>query len=125
MRHDDAIRSANQQFMQAFAAGDAAKIAALYTKDGRALPPGAETVSGAAGITALWQMVLGMGIKRAQLETGEVDSVTDSTAIEVGKYTLFLDGDTVADHGKYIVVWRREGDQWKLHRDIWNTSKSA
>ena len=28
----------------------------------------------------------------------------------------------VADHGKFMVVWKRVGDEWKLHRDIWNTS---
>jgi ketosteroid isomerase-like protein len=21
---------------------------------------------------------------------------------------------------KYVVVWKRQGDDWKLHRDIWN-----
>jgi ketosteroid isomerase-like protein len=23
--------------------------------------------------------------------------------------------------GKYIVVWKKDGDAWRLHRDIWNT----
>lgn len=32
---------------------------------------------------------------------------------------------TVADRGKYIVVWKRVGGKWLLHRDIWNTSMPA
>jgi ketosteroid isomerase-like protein len=28
------------------------------------------------------------------------------------------DGDKVLDSGKYIVVWKRQDGQWKLHRDI-------
>ena len=26
------------------------------------------------------------------------------------------------DEGKYIVIWKREAGQWKLHRDILNRS---
>ena len=26
------------------------------------------------------------------------------------------------DSGKFIVIWKQEGGQWKLHRDIWNSS---
>jgi len=27
--------------------------------------------------------------------------------------------------GKYVVIWKRDGGQWKIHRDIWNTSMPA
>jgi ketosteroid isomerase-like protein len=26
------------------------------------------------------------------------------------------------DKGKYIVIWKQEDGQWKLHRDIFNSS---
>jgi ketosteroid isomerase-like protein len=31
----------------------------------------------------------------------------------------------VADRGKYVVIWKRVGGEWKLHRDIWTTSLPA
>jgi ketosteroid isomerase-like protein len=34
-------------------------------------------------------------------------------------------GGTEADRGKYIVIWKNQGGLWKLHRDIWNSSKPA
>ena len=40
------IQTANDKFMAAFKRGDAAGLAALYTKDGQVLPPNAEFVSG-------------------------------------------------------------------------------
>ncbi|GAF78655.1 unnamed protein product, partial [marine sediment metagenome] len=46
-------------------------------------------------------------------------------AIEEGRYTLYAEGDQIADQGKYIVTWKKEDGQWKLHRDIWNTSNPA
>jgi ketosteroid isomerase-like protein len=35
-----------------------------------------------------------------------------------------LSGDSgkVNDRGKYIVIWRKVGGQWKLYRDIFNTN---
>jgi ketosteroid isomerase-like protein len=34
-------------------------------------------------------------------------------------------GGQVIDHGKYIVVWRREKGQWKLHRDMYSSNTTA
>ena len=31
-------------------------------------------------------------------------------------------GEPVTDIGKYVVIWKRQGDDWKLHIDIWNTN---
>ncbi len=45
------------------------------------------------------------------------------TVNEVGNYKLMVAGGQEADAGKYIVIWKNVAGQWKLHRDIWNTSK--
>ena len=45
-----------------------------------------------------------------------------NTAIEEGKYTLRGESGNVLDRGKYIVIWKQQVGQWKLHRDIWTTS---
>jgi len=43
----------------------------------------------------------------------------------VSTAALLLEGGQVADEIKYIVVWKHEGGEWKLHRDIWNSSRPA
>ena len=65
-----------------------------------------------------------MGIKTARLDTVEAEEYGE-TAIEIGKYTLSGEAGKVMDRGKYVVIWKQEGGQWKLHRDIWNSSLSA
>ena len=118
------IVAANQAFMAAAGRADAAGLAALYTANGQLLPPNADFVTGAEALEGFWQAVLDMGIKKAELDTVEVEGFGD-TAVEVGKYKLFGAEDQMLDQGKYIVYWKQEGGQWKLHRDIFNSSMPA
>ncbi len=116
-----AIAAANQVFMDAFGRGDAAGLAALYTENCQLMPPNSDFVIGNAAIQTFWQGAFDMGIKAAKLEIREVEAHGD-TAIEVSQYTLFAEGEQVADKGKYIVIWKRIEGQWKLHLDIYNSS---
>ena len=120
----EAIAAANEEFMATFSRGDAEGIAALYTEDAQVLPPNGDFVTGKHAIQAFWQALLDMGIKAAMLEILEVER-HDDTAIEVSKFTLQGEGDQVLDRGKCIVIWRHEAGQWKLRRDIFNSSQPA
>lgn len=115
------IRSANEKFMDTFAKGDAAGVASLYTEDGMLLPAGMESIKGKQGVEHFWQGVMGMGIKQVRLDTIEIDQGENMTA-ELGNYTLSGEDGKPVDKGKYIVVWKKEGGEWRLHKDIWNTS---
>lgn len=119
----DVILAANQKFMKTFSEG-ATTMGSHYTSDATIYPPGGEAVSGDTAIGEFWKGAYGMGIKRAKLETVEAEPTGDQI-VEVGKYTLYGDGDAELDKGKYMVVWKQEKGAWKLHRDIWNTSLSA
>lgn len=116
-----AITEANKAFMSAFEQGDAAGVAALYTDDGQVLPPGSNIVSGKEGIEAFWSAVMEMGVKRVELTTLELDQQGD-TAIDVGHAGLYTEAGDKIDELKFLVVWKREGQQWKLHRDIRNSN---
>lgn len=119
-----AIEAGNKQFMAALAKRDAAAVAALYTSDGEAFPPNSNVVRGRGEIQKLWQSVIDSGIASAALTTTQVESSGDS-AYESGTFEMKTKDGKVADYGKYIVVWKRAGGKWMLHRDIWNTSQPA
>lgn len=118
------IAAANDKFMENFKSGDAASLAALYTEDGQVLPPNSDFVTGHEAIQAFWQALMDMGIREAKLEILEVESHGD-TATEVSKFTLLGEGKQMLNEGKYIVVWKQDQGQWKMHRDIFNTSMPA
>jgi len=65
-----------------------------------------------------------MGVKSIKLETGDVEQHGD-TAIEVSKAKLLADGGEIIDVAKYIVVWKKVNGEWKLHQDIFNSSRPA
>jgi ketosteroid isomerase-like protein len=79
-------------------------------------------MTGHDAIRAFWQGAMDMGVKRVLLETVEFSQMGE-IAVEIGRYTLSGTEAPVLDSGKYVVVWKREGDAWRWHRDIWNSSR--
>ncbi len=118
------IDNVNQRLSQAVQDGDAAAAAALYTEDGKFLAPNADFLSGRAAIQGFFQGAIDGGIKGLNLTTLELEIQGDS-AHEVGTYELVADGGVVADSGKFIVIWKRVDGNWRLHRDMINTSRPA
>jgi uncharacterized protein (TIGR02246 family) len=120
----EAIIAANANFIAVFRAADAGAVADCYTNDAQLLPANSEPVSGRTAIEGFWRGVMGMGIASVKLETVEVEGQGD-LAVEVGRYTLAGADGGALDNGKYVVVWHRDAGTWKLHRDIWTTSRAA
>jgi uncharacterized protein (TIGR02246 family) len=119
-----AIEAANAQFSAAAAKGDGAGLAALYAADGQVLPAGSDAIRGRDAIQKFWQGALDSGIAGVGLKTVEIFGQSP-TVTEAGQYELSDKAGKVLDHGKYIVIWRREGGHWKLLRDMFSTNVTA
>jgi uncharacterized protein (TIGR02246 family) len=117
----DAIKEVNANFIAKINEGDAAGVAALYTENGQIMPPNSDIIMGREAIQGFWQGGIDMGIKSMQFEMIDIEGM-GTTACEVGKYTVYAQGDQMIDKGKYMVIWKQVEGQWLLHRDIWNTS---
>jgi len=117
----DAIEAQNQAFVGAFLGGDAKAVANLYTKDAEVIAPGAEIAVGRELIAEFWKKSMDAGVKGITLDTHDVASAGD-LASETGTVRL-VDADGKETTARYVVVWRRVGDTWFLHRDIWNSAE--
>ncbi|NRB39771.1 MAG: DUF4440 domain-containing protein [Pseudomonadales bacterium] len=117
------LRSANDQFESAFARGDVASLANLYTDNAMLLPTESDFVKGKSAIGDFWQGAMNMGVKGIKLDILEVEDHGDS-AVDIGEYTLSGENDQVLDKGKYLVLWKNEAGSWKLDRDMWNSNTS-
>ena len=115
------IEAANKILEATFARGDSPGMAALYTDNAQVLPAQSDFVTGTQAIAQFWQAVFDSGVKGVSLITLEVEDLGD-TANEVGRLELRYADGKVLDRAKYVVIWKKEGGSWKLHRDIWTTS---
>jgi uncharacterized protein (TIGR02246 family) len=117
------INATNAEFQAAFNRGDAPGLAKLYTADSLLMAPNYGRIKGRRAIEGLWQNFFDAGVSDIDLNTLELE-VTGNKASEVGTFSLTAPdgkGGRVTANGKYIVLWRRDGDGiWRLHRDIWN-----
>ncbi len=115
------IDEALVKFVAAFNAGDGATVASLYSEDATLFPPGGERVDGRSAIQTFWQGAIDSGLKIDFLHAVEVEARGDMAG-EVGVFTLLAPGDggPTKIPGKYIVIWKRNGQTWQLHRDIPN-----
>jgi len=116
-----AIEAGNRAFIAAFRNGDSAAIARLYTEEAQVIPPGAPVATGRPALAAFWRSSIESGIKGIALETNAVESAGD-LAYETGNVRLTAKDGAVTE-ARYVVVWKRVGEQWLLHRDIWNSSE--
>lgn len=119
------VAERNAAFMAAIAAGDGTAAAANYTEDAVIMPPGMPTIEGREAIGQFWQGGIGAGIARVELAAGEVTATSADTIIERSTARVFNAAGEVIDDGKYVVVWRKVGDQWYMSWDIWNGDAGA
>jgi uncharacterized protein (TIGR02246 family) len=117
----EAILERNQEFMDAWANGDAEGVASLYTADAQFLPANTPTLLGRDEIQSFIQGGIDAGVNAITLDTEEI-KILGSYAWEVGRYALSA-GDIDVDEGRYIVIWKRVRGEWYLHRDITNNDQ--
>lgn len=117
-----AIEANEAKFSRFFAKGDAKSVSDLYSKTAKVLPPNGEIAEGRAKIRIFWQGAWDAGVKRAETKAVEILGNGNSVS-EVGTYTLYGSQNEILDEGKYIVVWKKEGRNWMLFRDIWNSNR--
>jgi uncharacterized protein (TIGR02246 family) len=109
-----------QAWQDAYNAGDAAAVTALYTTDAKLLVPGAEPGFGPKAIQKLIAADIALGGK---LTLTLVDVVGfGDYALETGNWVATSPDGKHLDHGPYLVLYKKVDGGWKMYRDMWNSS---
>lgn len=119
----DGVRGAH---VAALNAGDARAWAALFTDDGVQMPPNARANIGRPAIEEWSKGFMSLFQLEFPLAVDEVH-VSGDWAFERGTYAISLQpksgGPSMQDMGKHITIYQRKsGAEWRMARDIWNTS---
>lgn len=117
------IQKLNDEWSAAFNKGDSYALAELYTEDAYVLPAGAEMVHGRQAIQGFWDNAVKQ-LSDGKLTTVDVQPLGPDVAREIGTFSFRTRGNQPQEiTGKYVVVWRKVNDRWKLATDIWNMNK--
>ena len=117
------IQKLSDEWAAAFNKGDSHALAELYTEDAYVLPAGGEMVHGRQAVQGFWDSAMKQ-LGDAKLTTVDVQPLGPDAAREIGTFSFKTKGNAPQEViGKYVVVWRKVNDQWKLATDIWNMNK--
>jgi uncharacterized protein (TIGR02246 family) len=105
---------------QAFTRHDLPACVALFTDDAQILPQHGPAVSGREEIETFLQDSMN---QRVSYDTDtQMSLVRGDLAVEQGRYVVRnVRRGVDVEEGKYLHVWRRVGNDWKLYRMIYNT----
>ena len=100
---------------------DYKKIADSYTKDAKIFPNKNNILEG-EDIIDYWTLPEGISTTYHKITQTEISIIND-TAYDYGYYegkTKHKDGRLSSWKGKYVIVWKKVDDDWKMYLDIWN-----
>src|SRR2546423_3305439 len=117
-----AIDKGNAQWSEGWAKGEAAMVAAIFAADGVQLTGNGKIFKGPQQIsehqkTAMQSVDPGV---KVTVTTGTV-WLDGDTAYETGKYKYEYKekGKSATDEGRYVTIWKRQKDgSWKLAMDM-------
>ena len=119
------ILEGTRAFSKAYIDGDYDAIANAYTADAKIFPNNTPIIEGREAIKKRW--ILPEGSKTLHHEINPVEiNFLGNYAYDYGHYngkTQTAKGEEIAWKGKYVVVWKKVDDQWKMYLDIWNRIK--
>ncbi|SMG29081.1 Ketosteroid isomerase homolog [Marivirga sericea] len=113
-----------EDFSKYIMASDYKKIADSYTEDAKIFPNNTNILEGEDIIT-YWTLPEGISTTYHKITQTEI-SIINNTAYDYGYYegkTKHKDGHISSWKGKYVIVWKKVDENWKMYLDIWNNTK--
>jgi ketosteroid isomerase-like protein len=118
------VSERNLVYNNAMVNGDSLNLVNHFTSDCVVLPPNGEQIVGKAAIIPAVMSFSKMGIKKFTDETTRVLGGSNYI-IEEGNYFFGGENNSTLDKGKYLCVWKKEGGEWRVCSNMWNTSLPA
>jgi uncharacterized protein (TIGR02246 family) len=123
-----AIEQQNARMIDALQKADTATIGSLYADDAVVMMAGQPAWNGKAEMMRNGSAMLNaVSFSDMKLTTQTVD-VAGDYAIETGTIQMTITpkgGKPVPDKGKYVTVWKKEGNAWKVSQDIFNSDAAV
>lgn len=112
-----------QLLERAFNDADIPKLRELHTSDAAIFPPDGDAVFGNRAAAEMWAAgVTRFGCTDISLTPVDIQ-VSGDLAYELGRYSQVMPNGP--ETGTYLVIWRKEGGAWRVHRELWNLNPGS
>lgn len=121
-----AMQAVDQSWMQAYNAGDASAVAALYADDATLLPPGSPGAVGKAAIRNFFVTDVAQSQHAGYVFSivgAETGGVAGDWGWLSGAYAVKDKTGKAVDGGKFLAVFKKVEGKWLYLRDTWNSDK--
>jgi ketosteroid isomerase-like protein len=119
-----AIAASNAILFQAFVKGDSSLFIDRYARDCWIMPPNAPALCGADAPLEFYKAAYHtFGVRNGKFITIDVFGDGEEFVTEVGFWQLFDANNQLFDNGKFLVLWKKTPDGWKMFRDSFSSDR--
>lgn len=119
-----AIAKSNDIYFQAFAKGDSSIFIDRYAKDCCIMLPNAPAMCGENAALEFFKMAYHkFGLRNGKFITTQVYGDGEEFVTEEGLWQSFDANNVMMDDGKFLVLWKKTPDGWKMFRDSFSSNR--
>jgi ketosteroid isomerase-like protein len=118
-----AIAKSNAIYYQSTAKNDSSIFINSYTEDACILPPNAPMVCGRDAIGKFFRVGYNLGIRGGKFITTAVYGNGSEYVTEEGMGKVFDTEGNIFDEFKYLVLWKKTKNGWKMYRDAFSSNR--
>lgn len=119
-----AIAASNATYFTAIAKNDGS-IVNYYAEDACLLPPNSPTLCGRAEMTKFFKDGYDKyGLRGGKFITQNIYGDGREYVTEEGLWQSFDANGKLFDDGKFLVLWKKTKDGWKMYRDSFSTNRA-
>ena len=107
-------------YAKAFAQQDTSLFLKCYAADGAIMPPGRPVLSGKPMMLAFFGFACKAGVKNIIFTTKGLYGLTGQYVTEQGQFEMFDDQQKSIAKGKFLTVWKKTPQGWKMFRDMFS-----
>ncbi|AOM80573.1 YybH family protein [Pedobacter steynii] len=116
------IASSNNLYFQAFVKGDSSIFINRYAEDCLIMVPNAKAMKGHRGALEFFKIAYDqIGLRDGEFITTMVYGLGNGYVAEEGIWKSYNKDHVLFDHGKFLVLWKKTDQGWKMFRDSFSS----
>ncbi|MGC3945772.1 MAG: nuclear transport factor 2 family protein [Chryseolinea sp.] len=120
-----AIAESNAIYFQAFARNDSSIFINRYAKDACIMAPNSVALCGPNAPLHFFKLAYEtIGLRNGTFITTQVYGTGDNFVVEEGLWQSFDANNTLFDDGKFLVLWKKTDNGWKMFRDSFSSNRT-